>query len=375
VDARHQKAEAIVAGGKITRGNGYFLVPSATSAARHKVVLDALFPSCTCADFELTERACKHMLAVKLWLEQEQAGATQPAPKAGPAPRIPRKTYRQDWPNYNLAQNREKDHVQELLADLCRGRPGPVSQKRTKGGRKPVAVRDAVFTAVFKVYTGFSARRCMSDLRAAHKGKHIGQVLCHNSVLKALENPALTPILKELVGQSALPLRAVETKFAVDSSGFCTSRFTRFFDVKYGVTVNEVSADKAYTCTENLQTVAQLGGTLYSPFRKNTTGGIGGIFERAFHDFCLNRDEFLARYHLRSNVESTFSGVKRLTGDAIRSKTDTAMANEVYCTLIAWNLTCLVHAIYELGITPVFWEDPAEEPNAPANILKFPRVG
>lgn len=40
------------------------------------------------------------------------------------------------------------------------------------------------------------------------------------------------------------------------------------------------------------------------------------------------RDEFLAHYHKRSNVESTFSMIKRKFGDFLRSKTDTAMVNE-----------------------------------------------
>jgi hypothetical protein len=70
-------------------------------------------------------------------------------------------------------------------------------------------------------------------------------------------------------------------------------------------------------------------------------------------------------------VESTFSAIKRLTRDSVRSKTDVAMRNEVYCKLIAWNLTCLVHAIYELGISPVFWQD---ELDAPQNVLKFPDI-
>ena len=30
-------------------------------------------------------------------------------------------TYRQDWPAYNPAQSIEKDRLQELLHDLCRG--------------------------------------------------------------------------------------------------------------------------------------------------------------------------------------------------------------------------------------------------------------
>ena len=43
------------------------------------------------------------------------------------------------------------------------------------------------------------------------------------------------------------------------------------------------------------------------PFKSNTTGGIGGVFEKAFHYFNLHREEFMAKYHQRSNVESTFS--------------------------------------------------------------------
>jgi hypothetical protein len=33
---------------------------------------------------------------------------------------------------------------------------------------------------------------------------------------------------------SSLPLKTVETDFAVDSSGFSTSRFVRWFNKKYG---------------------------------------------------------------------------------------------------------------------------------------------
>src|SRR5207244_8374098 len=142
----------------------------------------------------------------------------------------------------------------------------------------------------------------------------------------------------------------VETTFAPDSSGFCTSRFTRWFDVKYGVTrekadwvkvhlmtgvrtnivtaanidgrhaadvnempgllqttakgfaVKEVCADMAYTATDNFDAVESIGGTLYAPFKKNATGAVGGVFERMFHFFCLNREDFLKHYHQRSNV-------------------------------------------------------------------------
>ncbi len=56
-----------------------------------------------------------------------------------------------------------------------------------------------------------------------------------------------------------------------------------------------------------------------------------------------------------SNVESTFSMMKRKFGDSIRSKTDTAMVNEVLCKVLCHNLVVLIHEMYELGIDPVFW--------------------
>jgi hypothetical protein len=67
-------------------------------------------------------------------------------------------------------------------------------------------------------------------------------------------------------------------------------------------------------------------------------------------------------------------GGKRAAVHSVRSKTDMAMNNEVYCTLIARNLTCLVHAIYEVGVVPVFWRDESEQ-NEPRNVIRLPGVG
>jgi transposase len=210
--------------------------------------------------------------------------------------------------------------------------------------------------------------------------------------------------------QSSLPLRTVETVFAPDSSGFCTSRFIRYYDVKYGITresaewvkvhlmtgtktnivtaaaildrdaadgpqmpgllettakgftVEEVAADKAYTSVANYDAVATAGGTLFAPFKTNMTGAAGGVFEKMFHFFALHREAFLRHYHARSNVESTFSMMKRKFGDAVRSKTDTAMTNEVLAKILCHNLCCLIAAWYELGIEPVFAPVPDEPP-------------
>jgi len=130
-----------------------------------------LNPSCTCEDFQLRRQPCKHVAAVRLLLDRQIKG--------DPAPALPpRKTYRQQWPEYNAAQSREKDHFQDLLADLCAAIAEPPCKGGTKGGRPPAPLRDAVFTCIFKVYSTFSARRFACDLRESHRRGHITQETC-----------------------------------------------------------------------------------------------------------------------------------------------------------------------------------------------------
>jgi hypothetical protein len=56
----------------------------------------------------------------------------------------------------------------------------------------------------------------------------------------------------------------------------------------------------------------------------------------------------------------------------VRSKDETAMKNEVLGKLLAYNVTLLVHAIYELNLEPVFGLDKVDEQPA---ILPFVRLG
>lgn len=72
------------------------------------------------------------------------------------------------------------------------------------------------------------------DLREYAARGYIDKAPCYNSVFNALENPDLTPILRALVEESARPVRDIETDFAVDSTGFSSSVYRRWFDAKYG---------------------------------------------------------------------------------------------------------------------------------------------
>jgi transposase len=406
MDARRQKAHELADRARITFANGCYTVPSQSGNGHYMVILGEQESLCDCPDFEVRGKPgnpCKHILAARLFRDRQARGIEQDQTNQEPSPPLPRKTYRQDWESYNAAQVNEHGHFLNLLGDLCRNVTEP---PRTGRGRPPIPLADQVFAATLKVYSLFSARRFMGALEEAVERGLVSRGMHFNSVLNALENPVLSPILTSLIRLSSLPLRTVETTFAPDSSGFCTSRFIKWFDVKYGITrqkaewvkvhlltgvrtnivtaveihdkdagdapqfkplveataanftIKELPADKGYLSNENLELADGLGATAYIPFKSNSTEGeSGSVWAKMFWYFMLRREEFLKHYHARSNVESTISAVKRKFGDSVRSKTDAAQKNECLCKILAHNVCVCIAEWYALGIEPIFGQD------------------
>lgn len=373
---------------------GRWRVPSQNGTGTYLVVITADGTwACSCPDADTTPR-CKHALAVEVTCQRE---ARRPAPKYTPVDTV---KYTQNWPTYNEAQTNEKTMFLALLNELCTTVPQPVQEGR---GQRILPMADMVFAMVHRTYTGLSARRFQSDLRDAHNKNLIGTTPDWTSVLRYLGRKDLTPILVGLIEQSAHPLTAVEHDFAVDSSGFGTTNKVTWFSTKHGrmiesrvwrkahimcgvrthtitaVTVTdqngadspefcglvdttlangfemkEVSADKAYLSYANTQHIEDHGAVPFIPFKSNSISPVieDSAWARMYHRFAYDRDRFDADYHKRSNVETTFSMVKRKFGDSLRGKTTTSQDNEVLTKLIAHNLCRLVHAHYELGITP-----------------------
>lgn len=58
----------------------------------------------------------------------------------------------------------------------------------------------------------------------------------------------------------------------------------------------------------------------------------------------------MSHYHLRSNVEATNMAIKTKLGDCLKNKTFVSQTNELLCKLIAYNITVLIIAMYELKI-------------------------
>ena len=207
-------------------------------------------------------------------------------------------------------------------------------------------------------------------------------------------------------------LSELETKFAAASSGFRTRNFMQYAEQKYnlirehgwlkahitvgvrinvitaprvtentgegsaegrnfvslmqkthelGFKVEEVSADKAYSSRDSMNLIDEMGGVPYIPFKSNSTGkprGNNHIWRKIYAMFMLRKEEFEAHYHLRSNVETTFSAWELKFSDFLKSKSLIAQKNKLFCKAIAYNITVLIHEMFELGIKPDFLVEP-----------------
>lgn len=404
---RQSRGAIIAAMFKLNRTNdGEWLVPSQTKATTiYRVNIQAR--TCTCPDCVESGFVCKHIHAA-IFTCQRETDRNGNLIETKSMTILEKKTYSQNWPVYEKAQHEEKRRFLALLADLC---AGVVEPPQESIGRKRIPLADRLFAVVAKVYSTVSARRFNCDLEDAHEQGYLSRPI-HPSRLRAfMAEPDMTPHLKAMIVRSSLPLKAIETNFSTDSTGFSASKFVRWYDERYGVTksghdwvkvhvamgvktgvvtaaaiygrdandcpilpelvkktkenftIKEVSADKGYLSVENVETIFAAGGIPYIHPKENSTGGVGGLFEKMIHFYRYKQNEFLAHYHKRSNVEALFSSVKRKFSDHVRSRTPEAMANEAYAKLVCNNLCCVIMSQLELGIEAEFWQDEKSKPS------------
>lgn len=315
-----------------------------------------------------------------------------------------RKTYPQNWPAYNAAQCQEKIMFLQILDEMaCR-----FDAKLNMAGRPRTEMSDILFACCLKVYTGFSGRRLTSELKLAQAQGYIKSVPHFNTVLNGFNQKELTPALQSLLRLASYPIREAESSFAVDSTGFSTSLFSRWVDKRFGkdktervwvkchamigtktnvissieiteghaadspyfvplvdatakdFTLKEVSADKAYSSRENLEAVTEHGALPFIPFKNNARANAKGskVWSTMYRYYINNQDEFYQRYHLRSNIEATFSMVKRKFGNNLRTKTFQGHVNEILCKAVCHNIVVLIHEINAIGVNPaLFWGD------------------
>ena len=372
VDAREERGRQIARSSQIKRVGRRWAVPS-QSRASERYLVDIEESACTCPDYEERRGTCKHQHAVLFHIAWgRDVGADGSVTETVT---IRRKTYAQPcWRAYNASQVHERAYVERLLAALCAGIPQPA--RKPGPGRKPLPIADLVFAVVLRVFLAMSNRRAQSDLRESAARGNVHIVGHFNSLSNFLASPASTEILTSLVEESAAPLCTIENgQYAIDSTGFSTVTYDRWFDQKHGklraahpwvklhimcgtvthaitsarVTsegdcpqlpallartrvhhdVREVSADKAYSSVENHNMLDSFGVEAFIPFKVNAVANPKApTWSRHLCEFTLNQERFLAHYHRRSNVETVFAMMKARFGASVASRLPTAQVNE-----------------------------------------------
>jgi transposase len=391
---------------------GEFVVPSQSGAGFYRVTgigIPGGFEACQCPDFNDRLAPCKHILLVRLWI----AGPCSTPPTE--QTRNPVHKPRVRPPFYSEAQQQEGRLFPILLRELAAGVSEPERDPH-RAGRPSIPMRDQAFCAIQKVYSGFSARRSESGRQSAASEGRIEAVPYWDVVSKFLCRPESTRILEDLLARSALPLRSIEVRCAIDSTGFRTTRFHHYREEKYnptrknvwlkahalvgirthavlavdisegtagdsprfaalleramkaGFQLKEVLADRAYNSRKNFDVAEDLGLTALIPFKSNQTGQSKGspAYHKMFLFFTYHRDKFDEHYRDRANVEVTFGAIKQKIGETIMSRNFNAQVNELLCKLIAHNITMLVQAMYGLGVLPDFLQ-PKDSPRSEAS--------
>lgn len=312
--------------------------------------------------------------------------------------KVEKLTYTQDWKAYNQAKTKEKTISMKLLMELLDIVEKPNKFKRV--GRPTFTFKEKVLCMFIYSYSRFSARRAIPDIKMAEELKLLSKEPHFTSVLNMFRDGSLSYKLLELLEITSLPLRMFEDHLSIDSSGFSCSTFERWVNIRTqkptklrqwkkahiisGSRTNvivslsitdgtcgdspeliplvkkatkhfdpkEISADKAYISRANLSAIASAGCIPYIPFRKNSRENSGGcaIWKSMFTYFYSNQAEFMEHYHKRSNVEATFSMIKRNFGNKLRTKSFDSQINEILMKCLCHNLSVLVQESFELGL-------------------------
>lgn len=402
---RQKRGKELSEARTLTKKKRYWLVPSEHGKMVYTVSLAGDASTCTCLDFTRYGNKCKHIFAAE-YVENKKNNLSKGSSvvEFPVVPQTKRKTYSQDWPIYNRAKENEAEVVKLLLSDLCNGIQVDTEHKM---GRPSASLSDVVYCMVYKVYTKTQARHLRGHLKNLENDGYILQVPCRNTVLNYFGKSELTPLLQKLIVESSVPLVDIEKSFAADSTGFSTSRFDRWFSHKYGkekikadwvkghiicgtkthiiagieilgqythdatvfpdllkaaqknFEIKEVSADKAYLSESNLVAITDAGAMPFIPPKSNTKGRQGSAIRELYVRFMADQEGFLKQYHQRSNVEAVFSAIKRRFGDALSSKTDTAMMNEALIKCLCYNLAVLNYQMHAMRIKPMFWQKKA----------------
>lgn len=340
---------------------------------------------------------CEHVWAVLFVIE------ARGSPEALAKPRH-RKSYPQpDWHAYREGQQGENRWFDRVALALLETIEEPI-RLPGRPGRPRTPIREALFITLTKVHEGESLSVVHGRLDGLAAQGKVSGTTNYTLPARTLGREDLTPILTQLVRDSAKPMVPFERggTLAIDSTGFTTSVFGAYLTETHepdrrhefvkahvgvgtrthiitdvvvtdqnhadspefagivertmasGFQFSRVVADKGYLARHNYRIGSDLGLEVYIDFRSNVGPKPKGVpsWREAWYLKHDQPEEFGRRYHARSNVESTFSSIKRRRGESLFSRSPVSRRNELLCKILVHNVTVLIQQLFEREVDP-----------------------
>lgn len=324
-----------------------------------------------------------------------------------PKPFGEKRTYPQpNWSLYEKACSQEKLMFFRILKDAMNYLN--IGYEYKGNGRPGVDYADIVKAMCIKSYHNYSSWRAESELKIAQAMGVIDEIPRRSTLLKYMQDPKVTSILHQLYKTIAQPLATIELYFAADATGIsnkygntrwmkirhtpeeetrrrefsklhiisgCKTNIIAAVRVTKGhahespyfkpllddtakiFTVKEVMADAGYLSRDNVKAVSKLEATPFIWGKKGvriTTTGKGTAWNSMLYFWHEEQMFFAQHYHQRSNVESTFSALKRKFGDFCRCKKAGSQENEILAKIVCFNASVLSEALLSYDLNTGF---------------------
>ena len=378
-----------------------FKVRASNGHGFYTIRLEAGVWICDCPDWEERRLPCKHVMEMLHSLDPSRTPIEAAALDTG------RKRYSRDWPAYDAAHRDEPLHFDPLMWDLLEPLDS-LDPPRAAGkpGRPSTPLRVQFLVAAKYVRSKRGSRGANGELAKDCKAYDtlLSRPLNESAPSRLFNRAGVTQLIIELIERSSMAMVDIEDggTVALDSTGFCiecrgayctekhdpgrrhtwikahiavgvkthiilSAKVTdehgadcpQFLDLLNRVVTRghkpaRVVADKAYLSRENIDGAIALGIDPKIPFKINSVARAKGspAWRQKYHEFMAKREEFDRAYHLRSNVESVNSAVKRTLGEQLLSHNSIARFNEFLMRLLCYNIGVVVEQAYEHDIIP-----------------------
>lgn len=308
-----------------------------------------------------------------------------------------KRTYSQEsWSLYEKACSQEKLMFLRILKDAVDYMN--LEYKYKGNGRPQIFYDDLIKALCIKAYHQYSSWRLESELKIARAMGIIEQIPKRSTLNKYNKDAKITEMLHRLYKIIAEPLAEIEVYFSPDATGIrnaygndrwikirhtkkeknkareytklhiisgiktnciCSVRITRgiahespYFkpllkDTAKIFTIRELSADAGYLSKDNVNAIAKMGAVPFIMGKKNVNVPMKGYSSWGMMlRLWKNHQMFFAEhYHRRSNVESTFSALKRKFGDFCRCKQPESQENEILAKIVCFNACVLAESL------------------------------